>query len=94
MEALGKKKEAGLIFEHMLQALGEEWTGSGPILPDESDESNEAHEIKNEAVWWYTRGLALKGLGKMEEGGSCCEKALQLYPQVELSAFRPPRAGF
>jgi tetratricopeptide (TPR) repeat protein len=47
-----------------------------------------------QAISLYTRSLALEGLGKNKEAEANRSKAFDLYPLVELSAFRPPRAGF
>ena len=47
-----------------------------------------------EAVSLFTRSLALEGLGKKKEAQTARNRALELNPLVELSAFRPPRAGF
>jgi len=85
MEATGKKQEARLIYEKMLEALGDEWTGTGQSGP---------REKRRESVWMYSRGLALKGLGNEKEAESLINQAIELNPQVELIAFRPPRSGF
>ena len=47
-----------------------------------------------QAIALYTRSLALEGLGKKKEAEANRSKAFDLNPLVELSAFRPPRAGF
>ena len=47
-----------------------------------------------QAIALYTRSLVLEGLGKKKEAEANRSKAFDLNPLVELSAFRPPRAGF
>ena len=46
------------------------------------------------AISLFTRSLALEGLGRKKEAETFRDKAYELNPLVEISAFRPPRAGF
>ena len=46
------------------------------------------------AISLYTQSLAMEGLGKKKEAETMRSKATELYPLVELSAFRPPRSGY
>jgi tetratricopeptide (TPR) repeat protein len=46
------------------------------------------------AISLFTRSLALEGLGRKQEAETFRGKAYKLNPLVEISAFRPPRAGF
>jgi tetratricopeptide (TPR) repeat protein len=46
------------------------------------------------AVSLFIRSLALEGLGRRMEAEADRNKAFELNPLVEISAFRPPRAGF
>jgi tetratricopeptide (TPR) repeat protein len=85
MEALDKKLEAKKIYEKMLEALNEAMSGH----VHQQSESESAQSIS-----FYTRSLALEGLGKKKEAEAARAKAFALNPLVELSSFRPPRAGF
>ena len=51
-------------------------------------------DASSDAVSLFTRSLALEGLGKKKEAESARNRATELNPLVELSAFRPPRSGF
>jgi tetratricopeptide (TPR) repeat protein len=46
------------------------------------------------AIPSFTRSLALEGLGRNTEAETYRCRAYELEPLVEISAFRPPRAGF
>jgi tetratricopeptide (TPR) repeat protein len=51
-------------------------------------------DASSSAVSLYTRSLALEGLGKKKEAETDRNRAFDLNPLVEISSFRPPRAGF
>jgi len=84
LEALEEKQEAKNVYEKMLEAMDKE------ILPT----NQELESGSEQAILLYTRSLALEGLGKKKEAEASRMKAFNLDPLVELSAFRPPRAGF
>ena len=52
-------------------------------------EGSNDHE---KAVNVFCRALALEGLGKAKEAAEQYRSAVELYPLVEISAFRPPRS--
>ena len=51
-------------------------------------------DASSDAISSYTRSLALEGLGKKKEAETERSRAIDLNPLVEISSFRPPRAGF
>jgi len=51
-------------------------------------------DASSTAVSFFTRSLALEGLGKKREAETARSEAFALNPLVELSSFRPPRSGF
>jgi len=77
-DALGEKEKANEVYSRMLSALDRE----------KSDGSN----VREKAVHIFCKSLASEGLGKTKEAIMQNKAALELYPLVEISAFRPPRS--
>jgi tetratricopeptide (TPR) repeat protein len=77
-DAIGEKKRATDVYSRMLSAPDREKT----------DGSND----REKAVSVFCRSLALEGLGKTKEAATQYNAAIELYPLVEISAFRPPRS--
>jgi len=77
-EAIGEKKKAVEVFSGMLSAL--------------DNKKAEGSNDRERAVYFLCRSLALEGLGKEKEAAEQYKVAVELYPLVEISAFRPPRS--
>jgi tetratricopeptide (TPR) repeat protein len=78
LDAIGEKEKALAVYSGMLSSLDNIKT-----------EGSNDHE---KAVTVFCRALALEGLGKAKEAAEQYKSAVELYPLVEISAFRPPRS--
>jgi tetratricopeptide (TPR) repeat protein len=77
-DEIGEKEKANKVFSGMLSALDKE----------KSDGSN----VREKAVQIFCKSLAFEGIGKTKEAETQYKVAIELYPLVEISAFRPPRS--
>ncbi len=92
LEALGKNKEAKQVYEKLLTSVDDEIEhdqepAGDPILEKQ-------RQVNAEALKLFTKSLALDGLKRNAESEEMRKKATELYPLVELSAFKPPRSGY
>ncbi len=92
LEALGKKKEAEKNYKELLTAMENE------IIPEQDPEGDpmveNQRQANSKAVKLFTSSLALEGLNRKSEADQLRERAMELYPLVELSTYRPPRSGY
>ena len=55
-------------------------------------EKSDGSNVREKAVQIFCKSLAFEGIGKTKEAETQYKVAIELYPLVEISAFRPPRS--
>ena len=92
LDRLGRKDEARKVYQELLDRLGE------PAVRRNVSAEGPGRRLfsgrQAEALIHYKRALALEGLEKLQEAEKEQKKALELDPEVEISAFCPPEAGW
>ena len=93
LEKLGRGREAQEVFSGMLAVLDQGGETGEEHAPGQT-ESSARLEDKRKALVHFKRSLALEGLGDNVEAEAERDTALKLDPEVVLSAFCPPEAGW
>lgn len=92
LDKLGRKDEARKVYQGLLDSLRKPGI-SGRIFA-EGPGRRLFGGRQAEALIHFKRALALEGLENHREAQKEREKALELDPEVEMSAFCPPEAGW
>ena len=93
LEKLGRNTEAQEVFKGMLAYLDRGGAAEETHGPGQTESEAELTD-KRKALSHFKRSLALEGLGRNGEADEEREAALKLDPEVVLSAFCPPEAGW
>ena len=93
LDKLGRKAEARRLFTDLLEFIDRRQTRETPGEEPHGEVDRERGQ-KQAALNHFRRSLALEGLDRKEEAARERETALSLDPEVTLSAFCPPAAGW
>jgi len=92
LDRLGRKDAARKVFQQLLESLAKPGDSGHVISSGPGRRLFSGRRAR--ALIHFKRALALEGLENYEQAQEEHRKALELDPEVEMSAFCPPEAGW